>query len=187
MSHATVNVAYPLRQLIADGSEDLYPRARLYDQDDTLLATVPLVHVAEGMYGADYTFTDEGHVFVIVTVYTDAGFTTPGDYDKEADEIEVTATIPAAILDALLEDHLVADSVGESLTLMRGLLQQNFVLDQPVYNAAGLLTSSRIRIFPTAADATAGTNAIATYVTTSVAQAAPNTGRPASYKVTRTA
>ena len=42
--------------------------------------------------------------------------------------------------------------------MMAGLMQSNYVLDQTIYNASGVLTSARIRIFPNSASASAATN-----------------------------
>lgn len=186
MNHATINVAFPLRFLAGDGSAALFPQALIYNEANTLLATVNLTHVAGGLYSGSYTPSALGYFAAAYTAYTDNGHTTAAAYDKEGELTEVTATIPAAILDALLADHLTADTVGESLTLMRGLLQHNQLIDTMVYNASGLLTSFRLRIFPSSADTTAGTNALATYTGTAVADSSPNDSRPVSYKLVRT-
>lgn len=184
MGHATVNVQYPLRMLLGDGSQVMYPTVAIYNSSDTLVSSASLTHIAAGMYGASVVLSTPGIYHAIYIAYSDSGHTTLANYDREGDEIEVTATLPNQILESLLADHLTADTVGEAFSIMRGLLQQNFVLDQPVFNSDGLLTSSRVRIFPTAADATAGTNAIATYAQTAVAGV--DASLPASYKMVRT-
>lgn len=183
---ATVDVAFPLRLTLADGATDQYAQAKVYDQAGSLLATVSLPHIAGGLYGADWTPAAVGHVAAVFTVFTDSGFTTPASYDKQGEDIEVTTTLSTELLDSLLEDHLVADSVGESFSLIRGLVQHNFMLDNPTYNADGLLTAARIRIFPTAADTDAETNALATYAVESV-EHGDDASKPLSYKSTRTA
>jgi len=186
MSHATVNTAYPLRLLLGDGLTGLYPQAKVYSAAGALVATVALVHIAEGLYGANWTPSVIGYYAGVFTVYTDSGHTTPStDYEKSGDEIEVTATMTDDVLEALLVDHMDSGSVGEAITLMLGLLHHNFLLDNPTYNDDGLLTAARIRIFPTAADTTAGTNALATYAVVGTADP-DDESRPLTYKRTRT-
>ena len=67
------------------------------------------------------------------------------------------STGAASILDALLSGHFLPDSVGEALALIRGMTQSNYVLDNTTYNASGLLTAGRMRIFPSAVSAAAAT------------------------------
>lgn len=54
----------------------------------------------------------------------------------------------------------------QEVALIKGLVNGNVVRDQFVYDAGGLLTSCRTRVFPTAADAIAGTNVLATFTVT---------------------
>ena len=75
----------------------------------------------------------------------------------------IDAGVSAALVDAVWDEvvsssaHFGTDSAGEGIVLARGLMQQNFVLDNTVYNAEGLLTAGRIRIFATAAATAAAT------------------------------
>jgi hypothetical protein len=70
----------------------------------------------------------------------------------------------------------VAGSAAEYFRLILGLVQQNYILDLTSYNAVGLLTAGRIRIFDTAANlpVTGGgsetTGLLATYNITTVAK-----------------
>lgn len=81
--------------------------------------------------------------------------------------------------------------LGGPLRLLLGMMQDNFFLDSTTYNAAGLLTSGRIRIFPTktaadsATDGGAGEGEIASFTVTSVPEVSPLDALPKTYKVTR--
>jgi hypothetical protein len=77
------------------------------------------------------------------------------------------------------------------MSVILGLVQSNFFLDQTIYNSSGLLTSGRIRIFPTkaatdlATDGGAGEGELASFAITSVAEVSPLDMMPKTYKVTR--
>ena len=60
--------------------------------------------------------------------------------------------IASNLLDTSLSGHFLYDSVGEALTIIKGLVQQNYMVDQTSYNAAGLMTSARFRIFKDSID-----------------------------------
>lgn len=97
----------------------------------------------------------------------------------------VAAPTAAAIADAVLAeavaDHAgTAGSLAQTLLLIKGLVNGNVVHDQHVYNGTtGLLETVRIRVFPTGADAIAGTNAVATFNVVAVNGA----NGPTSYRV----
>lgn len=77
------------------------------------------------------------------------------------------AQIADAVLEELLTDHSsVVGSLAEAVMLIKGLVNGNIVRDQFVYDSGGMLTSCRMRVFPTGADAVAGTNVIATFTVT---------------------
>lgn len=72
----------------------------------------------------------------------------------------LTADIAAVsddVWDEALSGHLTAGSMGQALFLAKGMAQCNYVLDQTTFDAAGMLTSGRIRIFANAAAATSAT------------------------------
>lgn len=68
------------------------------------------------------------------------------------------ALIADAVWDEALAGHFTAGSAGLALFLSKGLSQCQFVLDNTSYDASGLMTAGRIRIFPDAATATAATD-----------------------------
>lgn len=68
------------------------------------------------------------------------------------------ALVADAVWDEALAGHFTAGSAGLALFLAKGLSQCQFVLDNTTYDASGLMTAGRIRIFPDAATATAATD-----------------------------
>jgi len=78
-----------------------------------------------------------------------------------------------------------------ALSLILGLVQNNFFLDGTSYNAQGLLVAGRIRIFPTkgdtdlATDGGAGEGELASFNIVTEPEAAPLDGLAKTYKVTR--
>jgi hypothetical protein len=84
------------------------------------------------------------------------------------------ATVASAIWNETLSSHIASGSTGEAVTLLLGLSRQNFILDNTVYNSKGVLTSGRMRIFPTKVDTNAETNVLATYTVTGTAKVGPD-------------
>ena len=87
------------------------------------------------------------------------------------------AAVADAVWEELVADHYgTAGSAAEALAVIRGLVQQNFILDETTYNTSGLLTACRIRIYDSAANvpSTGGgsetTGLLATYNVTAVAE-----------------
>lgn len=136
---ATLNEPTPLQIAATDGNTALFARAHVYSADGVLTATVSLPHLAEGLYGATWTPAIEGYFTSICTFYTDAGFTTPAAYDKAADVIEV-------------------NSNKTNLLRLLGLMKENAVLDQEVYDTAGHVTQARLRCYDSAVNATNATS-----------------------------
>ena len=87
--------------------------------------------------------------------------------------------------------ELQVGRMADDVTLILGLVQNNFVLDRTTYNTAGLMVSGRIRIFSTAAAAAAATDngtgegELAAFNITSVAENAPYGALPKMYKVVK--
>ena len=77
------------------------------------------------------------------------------------------------------------------MSMILGLVQHNFFLDETTYNSAGLMVSGRIRIFPSkaltdaATDGGTGEGELATFQATSVAEPAPYDSLPTTYKMTK--
>lgn len=98
-------------------------------------------------------------------------------------EASVIPAIVAAVLDEHLYDHLNPGSLGESVALALGLVQNNFRMDQTAYDPNGLMISARFRIWDSAANVGTGTGLIATYIVSATPGVTPGTA--ASYQVTR--
>lgn len=77
------------------------------------------------------------------------------------------------------------------MSIILGLVQSNFYLDQTTYNSSGLLVSGRIRIFPdkattdSATDGGAGEGELASFQISTEAEVSPIDMMPKTYKVTR--
>lgn len=82
--------------------------------------------------------------------------------------IDPYTDVGAAVLGAVITLPVVLGSLAEAVLVIRGLVNGNVRQDQQAYDGAGLLTSARIRVFPTAADATAQTNVLATFLVSAV-------------------
>ncbi len=162
MLRATLHQPVPLQVLISDGRADLFARARLYN-DSVLTETVSLPFLAEGVYGAQYIFSTEGYYTVIYQLFYDSGFTSPADYDLEAEIVEVS-------------------SDKTNLLRVLGLLHQNTVFDNQAYDSSNNLTSGRLRVYNSKANAvTAGsTGLLFTYSVT----ASYTDGRLSRYSIT---
>jgi len=124
----------------------------------------------------------------------------PSDFQSDLNAIRrdlTTGTVDVnAIRDAILDEvvdsttHFGLDTVGEALTLVRGLIQQNFMIDDTTHNGAGLMVAGRIRLFGTkelvdaATDGGRNEGEFATFSISSIGE----TGDPCrvkSYRVTR--
>lgn len=186
MSHAIVSEVYPLRAQYGDANAGVYPRAFVYNSSGSLVSTVDLVHIAGGLYGANIVFSSEGYYSVVYVTYSDAPRTVVLDsYDREAEQVEARARISDEVWNALVEDHLAAESTGEGLAIVRGLLQHNYILDETAYNSRGLLVGGRIRIFRNKADTDAGTNPIVVFTISGEAEDYPLDSLGKRLKVTR--
>ena len=60
--------------------------------------------------------------------------------------------------DVLLVDANTSGSVGEALQSILGLLHQNSMVDNTIYDSNGILTSGRVRVFATNTAALAATD-----------------------------
>jgi hypothetical protein len=161
---APLNEAVPLRLFASDGDTSLFGRIHIYNASGSLIANLTLSHIAEGLYGANWTPTVEGIYASVGQLFLDAGFTVDAGYDRDADDIDVS-TMKASVIRLL------------------GLVQENTVIDQQGYDVGGNLTTARIRTY------NSKTNALAAGVTGIVAQytmtAIYSSGQLVDYKVVR--
>lgn len=127
---ATLNQPVPLRVLAADGRTDLFCQVRIYSAVGTLVNTLDLAHVAEGLYSVTWTPAVEGVYSVVGQLYFDSGHTVDAGYEKQGDDIDV-------------------NSVRTNILRLLGLQHDNAVIDQQIYDTLGNLTSARVRIYDT--------------------------------------
>ncbi len=86
---ATAGVAFKLTASIGSGATDVYPRTKVRDSAGTLVATVDLAHVADGLYSGSWTPDEAGQFSALTIFYSDAGHTTLADYDRGGADIKV--------------------------------------------------------------------------------------------------
>lgn len=79
---------------------------------------------------------------------------------------KVSENIDSRVWKAQLIDNMVVGSLGEAISRVLGLTQQNIRLSNHVYDDAKNLLSSTIAIFRNANDVDSNTNPIATYLMT---------------------
>ena len=86
----------PVSLLLVDGATDQYPQAEVRDNEDTLLTTLDLAHVAEGLYRpAAYTMPNETFVLVTYITYSDADHTTENTNYLRAQDVFLKAVAAA--------------------------------------------------------------------------------------------
>jgi hypothetical protein len=165
MIRATLGEAIPLQVQVGDGRTNLYPRAKLYDSSGSLLNTLSLTHVDNGLYSILHTINSEGFFTVAYELFEDAGFMTPSaDYDIESELIE-------------------ANSDKTNILKIIGLTYDNSVLDGHFYDEEGFLLSVRVRNYDSKANAIlAGATGL---VNTWNIAATYSSGRLNTYKVLR--
>ena len=125
---ATLNSPVLLSVLLSDGNTALYAQARLYNSLGSLVNTVDLPHVAEGMYQAEFTPNIEGYFSVVYSFYADSGYSVPANYDKMGETLDV-------------------NSFRTNILRLLGLQQENSLIDAQVTDVDGNLTSARLRCY----------------------------------------
>lgn len=154
----TTNEATTLAMVAADGRTDLYGRAVVYDSLGGVTATVDLTHVAGGLYQASYTPTVSGYYQVVYRMYFDALRTQDAGYEVQGETLDVS-------------------NFRTNIIRLLGLVHENALIDQTVYDGDGNLTSARVRLYDSAANAASASAA---------SPAAYNTGKIAEWQVTAT-
>jgi hypothetical protein len=137
MIRATLDEAVPLQVQAGGGETNLYGRVKVYDSAGSLVNTLSLSHIDNGLYGVSHTFTTAGHYTVVYQLFQDAGFVTPADYDIEAEAVE-------------------ANSDKTNILRILGLTHDNVLIDDHQYDLDGNLLRSRIRHYSSKAEAEAG-------------------------------
>lgn len=138
MIQATLNEATLLQMLATDGRTDLYGRVRVYNAAGVMVADLELSHVAEGLYSVTWTPNVEGWFSAVAELFFDSGFLVDAGYEKTGEQIEVTQN-------------------KTNILRILGLVHENSVVDQQIYDADENLLSARIRSYDTRANALAAT------------------------------
>jgi hypothetical protein len=132
---ATVNEPVTLSMLASDARADLFGQVRVYNSSNTLVATINLNHMAEGVYTAQYTPTVEGYFNLAFQLYFDAGRTIDAGYERQGEILDV-------------------NSFRTNILKNLGLDHENTVVDQQTYDVDGNLQTARIRAYDSATNAT---------------------------------
>jgi len=70
------DVAFDYEIALEDGVTTQYPQTKIYDQSESLVTTLDLVHILKGRYNANYTYTGTDKLLKAHTiVYSDSGHT----------------------------------------------------------------------------------------------------------------
>lgn len=131
---ASPNKPVPLHAIAADGAPGLYCRANVFDHLGQSVISVNLSYASNGLYVGTYTPTSVGIYTVIYSMYTDQEMTQSAGYDNEAETIDVN------------DDR-------SNIARLLGLMYENSVFDQQVYNAQNNVVSGRIRAYDSRANA----------------------------------
>ena len=119
--------------------------AHLYDPDDNEIyngSNVSFTELSDGHYCASFTPNKVGNWMLVVyhSTYFSWG---------KSDSIQV-----------FNNDF---DSISTVLTRILGLTQENYLVDNTIYDTEGNMTSSRIRIYDDSVSVGSGSNIMATY------------------------
>jgi len=145
----TIGEAARLALVLEDGDTAQFPQVNIYEPGNaTPLATLDLDHTAEGYYESSYTPASIGPYNAVYTVYTDVGHTTPSTkYSKELDQIIVRQDIASII-----------EEIHEKVTILLGLNEENYFIDNTEYDDCCQVVTSRIRVFDTPGNCNAATD-----------------------------
>jgi hypothetical protein len=133
---ATVNEPVVLSLAVSDGRTDLYPKANIYNSAGSLVASVDIDPVSEGLYSVLYTPTTEGFFNIVYEVFFDIGRTVSAGYEKQAELLDCNST-------------------KTNILRLLGLAHYNSIVDSTTYDTDGNLTSARIRCYDSAINALA--------------------------------
>jgi len=128
MLRATLQEAVPLQVLAGDGRTNLHPQVCLYKPNGSLVAALSLPHLGAGLYGTTWTPQEHGYFTAVYVVYEDPGHLVTSYYAQQAETIEVS-------------------SDKTNILKVLGLVYDNSVLDQQLYDQQGNLVQARIRCY----------------------------------------
>lgn len=103
-----------------------------------------------------------------------------GQHLEDANATADPSAVADAVWDELISEHSNVGSFAELIKRIAGLCQENYRIFNPTYNNRGELTAGTIKIYPSASDVDADTNAIAQY---SISATYNSQNKMTSYKV----
>lgn len=125
MSATKLNVGdtVPLRLQLDDGDTGMFPQAFIYDDEDNLLSTKNLTHIADGEYGNNtYVMPSEIFIHVRYKVFSDSGHTTPSTHGRALDVFVKNSDTAALIADAVWDESLAGHVAGGSMGANQNLI-----------------------------------------------------------------
>jgi hypothetical protein len=144
---AFVNQLLSLNCRLDDGITNLYPQAKVYNRDGTLVTTCNLSHISDGNY-KDYSWTppSSGYFTVNYTIYSNVGRTIEDtDYNKCIEEIFVINSIAQSSQIVGISSQLHGLSMGAT-DLSPILEELDFISSQLWWNSGMTFSeSSQIR------------------------------------------
>lgn len=124
MISADVGVATPLELTLYDGATNQGARARIRTISGTLVTTVNLTHIGDGVYTSTWTPVSAGYYIAEFTVYTDGTYTTENLFYTNVSEVYKVsaaaalfpdaATIAGTVWDTARSGHTSSGSFGEA-------------------------------------------------------------------------
>lgn len=163
--------------VLEDGNENIYPRANIYAVGSAVpVATKDLDHIIDGRYEGSWTPTSVGVYTAHFLIFSDVARTTESIvYTREAEQIFVSQSS--------------SDDLAAGMTRILGLVHENAFVDQTIFDLANQLTSARVRIFDSKANAQSATDGgsemtglVATYLMESAYE---SVGRMKTYRMVR--
>ena len=164
-----------------------------FDWDDnTFKAPVLVTQLLETLDEVSSTYSPG--LYQLDTASHQNGFDTSVITNASSDDTYYVTAVQDGGTDAAnlpLDGEIKVGQYVDDLKIILGLVQNNFFLDQTVYNGAGLLTSGRIRLFPdkastdAATDGGTGEGELASFLVTAVPEPTPAESLPTTYKMTR--
>lgn len=133
---ASPNKPALLSMVAADGRTDLYGKVAVYNVSGGLVTQLNLDHTVAGIYSGTWTPSDEGYYQARYEFFADVFRTVSANYEIQAEMIDVTG-------------------IKENVLRVMGLLHENSVVDQQLYDGDQNLTSARIRCYDNAVNASA--------------------------------
>ena len=143
----------------------LFPQVTITNDAGVTVTVIDMTDVGGGLYQAEWASPTLGQFEAGYLTYTDAAHTTRSKDLPGGDDILITdASADAGLVwDRQQADHVTDGSFGQAMALVAGHAGKNAVLDGGAgvpnvpHNGNNNLTTCRLRVFATAAEASAAT------------------------------